>query len=76
MAKSKLFFLPDEPFYGHKITPRNIISEYKVFYDLDEKKYFEIVNSFKLPLDKSMFNFSKGMKRQVFIALAIAIKPK
>ena len=75
-AKSKLFFLPDEPFYGHKITPRNIISEYKVFYDLDEKKYFEIVNSFKLPLDKSMFNFSKGMKRQVFIALAISIKPK
>lgn len=75
-AKKKIFFLPDEPFYGHKITPRNIIEEYKVYYDLDEKLYFDIINTFKLPLDKSMFNFSKGMKRQVFIALSIAIKPK
>lgn len=75
-AKSKIFFLPDEPFYGHKITPKNIIEEYKVYYDLNEKIYFDIINTFKLPLDKSMFNFSKGMKRQVFIALAIAIRPK
>ena len=74
--KRDIFFLPDEPFYTVNATPKNIINAYKMFYNIDLKKYNEILDLFKLPKNRSMYNFSKGMKRQVFVALALAIKPK
>ena len=75
-VKSKIFFLPDEPYYDYNTNPSTLINLYKTYYDLDSEKYFEYLNMFKIPLKKSMHNFSKGMKRQVFISLALAIKPK
>lgn len=75
-AKSKIFFLPDEPYYESNTTPLTIIDLYKTYYDFDEKEYLGYIEKFKLPLKKTMKNFSKGMKRQVFISLALAIKPK
>ena len=75
-AKSKIFFLPDEPFYTADTTPLNIIDFYSTFYSLDINLYHRYLQEFKLPLNKSLKNFSKGMKRQVFISLALAIKPK
>lgn len=74
--KTEFFFLPDEPYYGTNTTPQSLIELYKVFYDFDEKEYLEYLEYFKLPSKKTMNNFSKGMKRQVFISLALAIKPK
>ena len=75
-AKSKIFFLPDDPFYSINTTPLSLKSFYKEFYKLDEDLYLRYLDEFKIPLRKSMNNFSKGMKRQVFISLALAIKPK
>lgn len=75
-VKKEIFLLPDDPFYSRNTTPENLIHLYKAFYTLDEKKYFEYLNTFQIPVKKSMYNFSKGMKRQVFVALALAIKPK
>lgn len=75
-AKSKIFFLPDEPYYGLNTTPYNLKDLYKEFYDFDVNEYFKLLSDFKIPLKKSMNNFSKGMKRQVFVSLALAIKPK
>ncbi len=75
-VKKDIFFLPDEPYYGTNTTPISLKDIYKAFYKLDEEKYFEYLNLFKLPLKKQLNNFSKGMKRQVFISLALAIKPK
>ena len=75
-AKKKIFFLPDDPFYSLNTTPLSLIRFYKDFYELDEKLYFKYLDEFKIPFRKSMNNFSKGMKRQVFISLALAIKPK
>ena len=74
-VKSKIFFLPDEPFYDHNTSPMNLIDLYKTYYNFDQEQYIQYLNEFKLPLKKSMHNFSKGMKRQVFISLALAIKP-
>ena len=74
--KKEVFLLPDDPFYTRNTTPSKLIELYKVFYHVDELEYFDNLNTFKIPLDKSMYNFSKGMRRQVFVALAIAIKPK
>ncbi len=75
-VKKHFFFLPDEPYYGTNTTPRSLINIYKAFYPVDDRKYFDYLDYFKLPVDKKMNNFSKGMKRQVFISLALAIKPK
>lgn len=75
-VKKDIFFLPDEPYYSNNTTPFSLKDIYKVFYNLDEEKYLQYINLFKLPLKKSMNKFSKGMKRQVFISLALAIKPK
>ena len=75
-VKKNIFFLPDEPYYAANTTPLSLISLYETFYELDKEVYLNYLNGFALPLKKSMHNFSKGMKRQVFIALALAIKPK
>lgn len=75
-VKKDCFFLPDEPYYGINTTPLSIIDLYQTFYNFDKEVYLSYLNTFKLPLKKSLHNFSKGMKRQVFISLALAIKPK
>ncbi|RIA78141.1 ABC-2 type transport system ATP-binding protein [Anaeroplasma bactoclasticum] len=75
-VKKDIFFLPDEPFYTMNTTPLNLVNTYKVFYKIDIEAYYKYLKLFKLPIDSSMYNFSKGMKRQVFVSLALAIKPK
>lgn len=75
-VKNEIFFLPDEPYYSANTTPLSLISLYQTFYEFDKDLYLKYLNGFALPLKKSMHNFSKGMKRQVFISLALAIKPK
>lgn len=74
--KNNIFFLPDEPFYCANTTPLSLIDLYLTFYNFDKQEYLNYLNNFKIPLKKQMNNFSKGMKRQVFISLALAIKPK
>lgn len=49
---------------------------YKVFYTFSKEEYLGYLNHFNIPLNKTLKNFSKGMKWQVFISLAVAIKPK
>ena len=74
--KKDIFFLPDEPYYGINTTPLNLIDLYQEFYDFNKQEYLNYLEIFKLPLNKKMHTFSKGMKRQVFVSLALAIKPK
>ncbi len=76
LAKSSIFFLPDDPFYANHTTVLNLIDIYKTFYKFNKDDYLEHIKAFKLPLDKYINTFSKGMKRQVFVSLALAIKPK
>lgn len=74
--KKEMFFLPDEPYYDYNSTPDSIVKIYKAMYDLDLDIYYKNINHFKIPLKKRIIKFSKGMKRQVFISIAFAIKPK
>ena len=75
-VKKEIFFLPDEPYYGLHTTPKSLKDIYKAMYDLNEETYLNYIELFKLPLNKPMNKFSKGMKRQVFISLVLSIKPK
>ena len=75
-VKSQIFFLSDDPFYATGVTARSLADMYRATYDFDEAIFKEYLEKFKLSEKSPIRNFSKGMKRQVFVALALAIAPK
>ena len=75
-AKGKMFFLPDDPFYTSNVTAEGLADMYRAVYDLDMFTFRNRLAQFALPPNKPIRNFSKGMKRQVFVCLALAIAPK
>ncbi len=76
-AKKKMFFLPDDPYYTLYSTGNSLFDMYKVFYpEISREKFEEYLGGFGLAADKPLRNFSKGMKRQLYVALALAVNPK
>ena len=76
-AREALFFLPDDPYYTAHTTGNSLFEMYKTFYpNMSRKAFLSHMQSFKLDEKKPIRNFSKGMKRQLFVALALAVKPK
>ena len=76
-ARKKLFFLPDDPYFTIYTTGQNLYKLYKVFYpEIDRGIYMRFMDSFGLDEKKPLRNFSKGMRRQLYISLALAVKPK
>ena len=74
--KRTLFLLPDDPFYATGTTAEKLIELYGTFYDFDKNVFAEYARKFSIRRKDPVRNFSKGMKRQLFIALALACKPK
>lgn len=75
-VKRKIFFLPDDPYYTPNLSGEGLAQMYRTFYDFDEDVYAEYLDRFKLSPKNPIRNFSKGMKRQVFVSLALAIRPE
>ncbi len=75
-VKRNIFFLPDDPYYTANLTGKKQADFYGNFYDFDGKIFNDYIEKFSLDPDKPIRNFSKGMKRQLFISLALACKPK
>ena len=76
-TRKDIFFLPDDPYYTAFMTPSSLFEYYKAFYsNADQALYDAILTTYKVKLNGKMRNFSKGMRRQVFIALSLAIKPR
>jgi len=63
-------------FYG-TLTPEKVgkISE-AAYRQWDDNVYFDYLNKFKLPLNKPIKTFSKGMKMMLSIAVALSHNPK
>ncbi len=74
--KKDIFFLPDDPYFDVGVTGEKLRSLYKTFYDFDDATFLKYTQKFKLDLRKPMRNFSKGMKRQLFVSVALACKPR
>lgn len=75
--KEKIFFLGDEPYFFSQSTIKDMKEFYKLFYkDFDEDFYYDLLKEFKLSENVRINSFSKGMKRQVVIILALASKPE
>ena len=76
-TRADLFFLPDDPYYTHTDTPKSTIGFYRVFYPgFDESLCLELLGSFGLDVRAPLRTMSKGMRRTVYIAIALAANTK
>lgn len=76
IVKRKIFFLPDDPYYDAGVTGQKLQILYRVFYNFDDVLFDKYINKFGLDLKKPIRNFSKGMRRQLFISVALACCPE
>ena len=74
--RKELFFLPDEPYYTAGTTVEKLVALYKSYYAFDDELFARYEKLFSLERRTPIRNFSKGMKRQAFAALALATRPK
>ena len=72
-SKERIFFLPDDPFSPPNSDIKGTLDFYKIFYDIDQEKFYRLVEQFHLPNDVKIRKFSKGMRRLLFIALSLSI---
>lgn len=75
-VKSKIFFLPDDPYYGGSTSGKQLAELYKTYYSFDDSVFRKWCDHFSLKPTVPIHNFSKGMKRQMFVSLALASHPK
>jgi len=72
-SKELVFFLPDDPYAPINSDVNSVLEFYKLFYDVDEDIFDNLVDKFTLPRKVKINKFSKGMKRLLFIALSLSI---
>ena len=76
-TRQTIFLLPDDPYYDQHTTPKRLYAFYETFYpNIDYEVFETLLSHYKIDLTGHLRNFSKGMRRQTFIALALAVKPK
>lgn len=75
-AKKEVFFLPDDPYAPKNYTIQQVFSFYSTLFALDKDKFLKTMKKLNLPTDRKIATFSKGMRRQFFIALALSSKSK
>lgn len=76
IVKKDIFFVSDELFFSRNSTIESIKNIYKEFYSFDNSNYEKYLKLFKLNPKEKIVNYSKGMKRQVALLMALSIKPK
>ena len=76
-TRQDIFFLPDDPYFTTHSTPKSILRFYRALYpNIDCACFARMLEDYGIDLKGALRNFSKGMRRQVFVALAFAIHPK
>ena len=73
-VKNNIFYLSDNPYAPHSMNVEQVYDLYATLFDLDRNNFEGIMKKLKLPFDRKVSTFSKGMRRQFFIAIAISAK--
>ena len=73
-VKNNLFFLSDNPYFSTNMTPKEVVELYASLFDVDQDKFYEILKRLSLPVERRLSTYSKGMRRQLFLALSLAMK--
>lgn len=75
--KNQLVFVPDDLYFVANASMTRMAKLYAgVYRNFDMKRFRFLTETFKLDPAKPISTFSKGMKRQAAIILAISCKPK
>lgn len=73
VCKDNLGVVFDGNNYPDVLTPRQLGNVFENIYGTwDKKKYMELLDKFKLPLNKKIKDFSKGMKMKYSISVAFS----
>ena len=76
-VKKSFVFLSDEQYFLPGSTLDEMAGIYASFYpDFSREKYHELAKLFNLPYDRKINTFSKGMKKQASVLLALASNVK
>ncbi len=76
-AKGKIAFVPDELYFLPGATMDRMAGLYQAIYPrFDHERYAYLAEAFGLNSKKQVNTFSKGMRRQAAIILAISCKPE
>ena len=72
LAKEQVFYLPDDLYFLPKTTVREMAAFYRGMYPgFDQEKFNRLSQIFPLDVDKKIATFSKGMRRQAALLLAL-----
>lgn len=76
LVKKHLLFVSDDPFFLPQSTLKEMRHFYEIFYpNFNEAMYYKLVSLFKLDEKSRIQDFSKGMKRQAGVILALSVNP-
>lgn len=76
-AKKKLFFIADEPYFFANANARTMERYYSgVYEEFNREEYYKYLESFNLDANRKIGTFSKGMKKQLALLLAICAHTK
>ena len=72
-AKEKIFFLADEPYFGKNARIKDLVTLYSSFFDsFTQEEFKKNLIKYRVDNDKPLNSFSKGMRRKVYLAAALA----
>ena len=76
-VKEEIGVVLDDSFLPDELTPEEVSVIMEAIHPKwDDKKYFNYLKEFSLPIKKPMKDFSKGMLMKLKIATALSISPK
>ena len=71
-VKHRFFYISDEQYFFPNATPQEMVIYYKKIYPaFDEKRCYQLLESFSLDKKRKISTFSKGMKKQLSVILGI-----
>ncbi|MDO4788918.1 MAG: ABC transporter ATP-binding protein [Johnsonella sp.] len=75
--KAEFFYISDDQFYLSNSTPKDMMRFYQTVYPNFDLKCFEkLLAAFGLSQNRKVLTFSKGMKKQLSVILALSAKTK
>ena len=76
-AKGKFAYIPDDIFYFHNASLKEMAKFYRGIYPtFDMALYEKLVAAFNLDPKKSLSKFSKGMVKQAAFLLSLSVRPE
>src|SRR5690606_29540757 len=75
--KSRLFFIPDQPFFFSQYTITHMGQFYRsVYQKWNESRFQQLIQSFEIDPNKKLHKYSKGLQRQAAFILALSTMPE